>query len=316
MTVFHFGKVNKYKKMIKNTTFQSLSAIEFEFNHKINGGLKHQELRLKGGLDVISYPLLNKFKDVALTNESAVVLTDSKRLNDVFQIQNVVLYPQHISGTFSLFAEPTPLFGNDNEIKLKDNSFYIGGKGVSCYFNIIPQNNSFIQLTVNGKHCHFTKEYPYDVYLTDEELDPSENYRSLFELYYFKKNRLTFRVITNEGPRFMSYGKKDRKLRCVGLELNEAIVNSYHFIPNFVTSTFLKQDIDVSAKEVKYYTKNNAYYSENDLKIKEQKETPINLLCEFPLKQISEKRKVNLNMALLKTNFTETGTFKSTLSSV
>ncbi len=301
--------------MVTRTTFEALSPIQFEYIHTINGGLKTQNVVLEGGLNYTFSSLLEGCKDVAFVNDSAIALTDAKPLSSLFRDHLSVLYPEKIAGTFTLATEVTTLVGEDSKIKLHENNLYIGGAGTVCYFNITPKQG-YVQLTVNGKLCCVSDKYPYDVYLTDEELSLSEMHRGLFEIYYFRKNRLTFRNMTKEGARFISYGK-DRKLRCVGLELNEAIINTYHFIPTFITETSLQRGVNVSIKEVKYYTKNNEYFSENDLTIKEQKDTSVNLLCEFPLKSITNNSTnlVSLNMAPLKTNFTEIGTFKPTLSS-
>jgi hypothetical protein len=193
-----------------------------------------------------------------------------------------------------------------------NNSLYIGGQGSRAVFNVVPIDHQRVQLRINFKRVQIAKEYPYDVFLSEDPLEDSEKEREIFDIDS-TGGMLMFKTKTSEGYRFLSFGE-DRKIRCVGVMLNEAVLNNYHFKPTFLTNVAWQYGFDPTIKEIKYYNENEPLYNKTKLNVKLTKQLSTNLLLDFPLSKVSESEPA-VNLALLRTNFTSTGTFNSQLSS-
>jgi hypothetical protein len=300
--------------LTKKLTLSAFQPVKLNYSYDKTSELKSEYKQFNGGLRYYEHEALNGFGDISISNESVLILTKNLPYNNIFVEQQKQLNIKDLCGLFSLSAKDSSLLAGDIKIKYhSDGRFYVGGRGQDVLFNAIPASENKIRLEVNKKRVQITKNYPYEMYLSEDPLPENESYRELFDITY-RSNKAQLKMLTIEGFRYLSFGV-DRVLRGVGLELNEADINSYKFSISFLGSDSLLYGVDQNTKEVKYYNTNEPLSEKKALNIKQYKDLPTNLLIDFPVTQAQYTTTIGTNIASLKTNFTTTGTFNATLTS-
>ena len=292
----------------------TLSALQpIKLSHAYDSDLKVEYKQFNSGLRYYDHNALKNFADISFSNESALILTKRLPYNQVFNDQQKTLTVKDLCGMFILYAKDNETLMGDTKIKFHPSGkFFVGGNGQDAIFNVVPASNNKIYLRFNKKRIQVTQTYPYDLYLSEDELPENESYRELFEIVY-KSKKIQFKIATKEGTRYLSFGV-DRILRGVGLELNKLYINSYSFDVQFFGSESLLYGLDQNAKEVKYYNTNESLSEKKALNLKLFQQQDTNLLIDFPIIQAQTSTQLKTNIALLKTNFTSTGTFNTSLS--
>jgi hypothetical protein len=297
----------------KHLSLSAFDPIKLAYKYSTTGDLKAEYKEFRNGMRYYDHDALKQFADVSLSNESALILTRTLSLNSIFEEQQKILSVSELCGMFVLFTKDTPFLGGDNEVNYFNGQFCIGGKGEQAIFSIVPATDNKVYLRVNYKRVQVAEQYPYEVYLSNDKLPDNESNRELFDVAYRNK-KFTIKTQTKEGTRFLSFGT-DRILRGVGLELNKSIINPYHFDVEFLSFSSIAYGSDYDTKEVKYYNTNESLLEKKALNVKAYKGQNTNILFDFPVIQTQTTTNVGVNMAVLKTNFTSTGTFNSSLSS-
>ena len=219
-----------------------------------------------------------------------------------------------IPTSFKLRAVDTLALVGDVVFKWSGKQIYVGGKGEDVIFNVVPMSKgNTVQLRHNQYRVTVEKDYPYSLYLSVEPVPSNEKNRELFVIDYIN-GEITLRSETKEGFRFVSYGE-DRVVRCVGLEINDIKINDYHFTPEFNTASILPHGFIPTNNEVKYFTEIDSPKQNKTLDIKFKKELETNLLIDCPLQLLTNESltSVPINIAVIKTNFTPTGTFNNNI---
>lgn len=287
-------EVNKF-------SLSKLRPIKFVYDYGTKQTFVKDLIYFNGGFGYYKHEALQNYKDAALSRKNCLFLTDVKSLKSVFENQVKEFDISKISGSLYLKV------GNKYITESRDQLF-VGGIGRPLFFNIVPLNNGLVELRVNRtKYIEIDREYPYTARLSEEILDPTEQQFRQFEVEY-GENLVSFRVKTNEGFRFLSYGS-DGVVRAIGLELNDTIVNSYHFAAEFVTAPTLKYNFEPTNYEVKYFNDLYDQTNKTNLNISKYTEKNTSLLISCPTNKLSETDEVNVNISILKDYFSSTGTF-------
>lgn len=282
-------------------SLSSVKPLQFVYEYGTKQTFVKDLIYFSGGFGYYKHEALQNFKDAALSRKNCLFLTDVKALKNVFENQVVEYDISKISG--SLFLK----VGNKYITQLNDQLF-VGGVGRPLFFNIVPLDNGLVELRVDRtKYIEIDQQYPYTARLSQEILDPTEQQFRQFEAEY-RDGLISFRVKTNEGFRFLSYGA-DNVLRAVGLEINDTIVNPYHFVAEFTTAPTLKYNFEPTNYEVKYFNDLYDQTNKTNLNIKNFAEKSTSLLISCPTLKMSENEEVNVNISILKDYFSSTGTF-------
>ena len=287
---------------VKTYSLSALSPVKFTYKYNSEEKLQKTFSGFRGGFGYYDHALFANFKDAALSKKNCLVLTDVKDLDSIFVQSFQTLSLGTIAATISLKTQ------NNQSLTTKDNQVYIGGVGKKLFINIVPIENNVVELKVDKtKYVQIDEQYPYTVRLTETILDESERSVRRFEVD-FRNNQISFKAKTNEGYRFLSYGV-DRVLRAVGLELNETIVNPYRFVVDSVSNTSLDYDFDPTTSEIKYFNEFLSYDTRQTVDIKTNTEKNTNLFISCPTFELAKADTVNLNISLVKTNFSSSGTY-------
>ena len=296
---------------VRNFSLSALSPIKLAYNYNSLEKLKADYRVVSNGSRYYKQELLNQCADGAFSQHNALILTDVKKLKNLFEKTIEEQNIKNFGACFYLSVTDTDYLAGEVVVTNTNSGFYVGGTGNKSLFNVLPLGSGIVELKYNGFQIAVNENYPYDLELLPEPLQ--ENiYRQQFEIEIYK-NKIAFKANTIEGVRYLSYGL-DRKLRFVGVQLNETIVNEYLFTPIFVTSSTIEYDFDPSTKEVRYFNQIETTNSDRTLEIKEQTDVDTSLLVSCALKDVtSDKEEVPVNIAITKTNFTTTGTFNASL---
>ena len=282
----------------------SLSAIvpvKLVYKYNTEEALIGSFASLKGDFAYYKHEALKNFKDAALSKKTCLILTDAKTVGSVFEKAKKTINIGQISGT--MFLKVGTKF-----ITQTNNTVFVGGTGKPILMTVVPMENGLVELRVNRtKWIEVDKTYPYTARLTEDVVDgPDLQYRQ-FEVEY-SEGLISFKVKVPEGFRFLSYGV-DNTIRGVGLELNDSIVNPYHFKAEYKTREVMNYNYTPDEKEVKYYNDLFDQEHKTDLELKQTKDTETNLLISCPTSELSKADEVVINIASLKTNYSPAGTF-------
>ena len=106
----------------------------------------------------------------------------------------------------------------------------------------------------------------------------------------------------------MSHGS-DRIVRAVGVELNDKIINPYHFVIKFKTRSAINYgSSSTDTNQVVYYNELELQ-TQSTLNVKYTINRPTNRLVTCATNELSKHTRTNVNSALLKTNFSTSGKF-------
>jgi hypothetical protein len=290
---------------VNTRPLSALTSVKFTYNYNTEEKLQNTFNAHRGGFEYYDYELFKNFKDAALSKKNCLVLTDVKDLQSIFEQKPEELSLGTIAGTLFLKAS------NGKYLTTRNKQVYVGGVGQKLFLNIVPIEKNVVELKANRTtFLQIDEQYPYTVRLTENILDESQSSVRRFEVDY-KDNQISFKVKTSEGYRFLSYGV-DFTLRAVGVELNETLVNPYRFTIEPISDPSIEYNFDPTTSEIKYYNELLAFQARQTVDIKTNTEKNTNLLVTCPTFQITASAaEVNLNIALMKTNFSSSGTYSS-----
>lgn len=292
--------------VVNTRPLSAISSVKFTYNYNSEEKLHNVYNAFRGNFGYYDYTLFKNFKDVALSKKNCLVLTDVKDLQSVFETQKSTLSLGVIAGTTFLKAK------NEQFLTVTGKQVYVGGNGQKLFVNIIPITSNIVELKADkANYIQIDEQYPYTVRLSETILDESQNFVRRFEVDY-NNGQISFKVKTPEGYRFLSYGV-DNVLRAVGVELNETYVNPYRFTVVPVTDTSIEYNFDPTTSEIKYFNELLGYNTRQTVDIKTNTEKNTNLLVSCPTTELTEAETVNLNVALMKTNFSSSGTYSPKL---
>jgi hypothetical protein len=286
-------------------TINSLSAlnpVKFVYNFNKEEKLSSSLSLYKNGFGYYSHSAFTGFKDAALSKKSCLILTDIKSLKAVFENDSKNIQIGEIAGCLFLKTQ------KNKYVTTKNNQMYIGGTGEKLFVNIVPMTNDTVELvTTCSKKIQIDKNYPYTARLSEDVLYDEDVERQRFKVEY-KDNLISFKTKTVEGYRYLSFGV-DLTLRAVGVVLNETYVNSYYFVPDSVSLPAIEHDFTARTNEIKYFNELNTDYNKKNTNVREIYDSDANLLVSCPTSEISKSNNVSINIALLKTNFSSSGTY-------
>ncbi len=292
--------------MLTETHIKSLSALEpleFVYEYSTQENFSKVAYQYDNQLRYNRYNLFENIQDVVISNKNILFLTDITSIDRVFQNPFTETKVGNIPGAFYLKPKNTNQY-----VKTLNNNFFVGGQGLKILFTLIPLSNGKCELrTSNQSRLQVSREYPYTIINSTEILAENELNLVQFEVDYVD-NQMSFKVETAEGFRYLSYGV-DLQIRAVGLMLNETVINSYIFEPEFVSQQSLNLGYIPTTSEIKYFNEFNQQETRTSVAIKECKQANTHLLVSCAT-NLSDK--TNVNIAHLKTNFNASGTYSPT----
>jgi hypothetical protein len=265
---------------------------------------------IDSGLRYYEHDLLVNCTDGAFSQQNAIILTKSKDIKTVFNQQTTYVDIKNFACCFYLSVTDTDILSNDTKIKSLNKTLYVGGKGTEVIFNAIPIEEGVIELKVNNQLLAVSENYPYNLILLNEPLQ--ENVHRQRFLVEVLGNKIALKSKTNAGYRYLSYSN-DRILRCIGLQLNETIINQYLLTPIFISEDNMFYDFDSSTKETRYYNEFGLTSQETTVDVKKQIQVDTSLLVSCSLEDVVNNEEVNVNIAITKTNFATSGTYNTSL---
>lgn len=286
---------------------KSLSALRpvklvYEFNSTEH--LTSKLSTFRNGFSYYKHDALENFQDAVFSNKNCLIVTDNIPLKQVFDSDSKYIEIGTIAGSFYLETSQKQI------LTVRSGGVYVGGTGEQLMLNLVPLGNKMVELKY-GKdyYLQVDAEYPYTVRVTANVLDRADLIRQRFE-YDYKDGKISFKTLTNEGWRYLSYGV-DQTVRAVGLMLNETVVNSYLFTPKFVTDGEIYYDFDAKSNEIKYFNELTTYDERQTVTIKSYTESNTNLLISCPTSEIAKTTKAKINIASTKSNFSSTGSYNT-----
>lgn len=286
----------------------ALAPARFAYNSSNDTKFKGNFKPIKNNFYYFHHESFENFKDAALSKKSCLVLTDIKPLDTVFnsRFTSDVISLGKLSGSFYLKS-------NNKFLTTTSNRVYrgspCGGEQQPILLTISPIDETHVNIRVGTKFIEIDQDYPFTVKLVDSQTFGEARYRE-FEVDYSDK-KIAFKVSTKEGYRFLSFGI-DNVMRAVGLELNDTIVNSYHFDVVSQTRSAIERGIvlaNAEAKEIKYYNSFKDQTYNETLDIEQTTERYTNFIISCPTSKIDTSSISFANVAMLKTNYSPNGTF-------
>ena len=287
----------------------SLSPVKLSYQSNKLDKLSGKYVSAEGGLTYFLHDAFHGYKDAALSKKTCLVLTNTHPVSSLFEAT-------FSNTTYSLGAVAGSLYltVGDEYVTVSGNNLFVGNPcgriGTKALITIVPTEDPTVaKLRVSGgKFIQIEKEYPYNLTLnTDENLVTEQN--RLFYIDHGKNGLICFKTKTREGFRFVSYGV-DKMLRAVGLELNETKINNYHFDAEYQTSQTLNRGFAAPMLEVNYFNDLVNTQGKTNLIINKKAVRDTNFLVICSTKNIAEHQNVTTtNIAMLKTNFSSSGTF-------
>ena len=295
---------------VKTLSLSSLSPLRLAYNYNSKEALNARYGVVDSGLRYYEHDLLTDCADGAFSQQNAIVLTKQRDIQEIFDQPTTQVGLKNIACCFYLSVPNTEILNGDNIIKIRNKQFFVGGKGTDVIFNTFPIENGIVELKTDQHQIAVAENYPYELILLEEPLQENVR-RQRFEIVVLD-GQIALKNLTSAGYRYLSYGS-DRILRCVGLQLNETIVNQYLFVPIFLSDDNVPYDFDPSSKEVRYYNQFGLTEQERTVDVKKQIQLDTNLLVSCSLEDITTAEEINVNIAITKTNFATSGTFNTSL---
>lgn len=297
---------------IQSTALSALNPIEVSYFFNSQELLEGSYRLYSNGLRSYDYKVFKNFEDAAISKKTVLVLTNIKDLKEVFKTPFTSANIGNISGNCYLQAMNNAIIDGDVDIRLYKNDLWVGGRGERAVFTITPIERNVVELKVKNLYLQVDENYPYDIKLSPTALPDYQRHRQRFTIE-FSGNLICFKHKTKENFfRALSYNKTDRKLKCVGLQLNKAVINDYLFAPTFVTSTRFTYGYNPSIQEVRYFNFIDSGIKQKSADILEKTQSNTNLLVTIPISNLLNTT-ATANMSILKTNFSAAGAFLNTL---
>lgn len=290
---------------VNTYSLSAISPVKFIYKYNSEEKLAGSYASIKGDFAYFKHEALVNFQDAALSRKTCLMLTDTKNLKTIFESADESYNIGEIAGTFLLKVR-------DKRITETNDVIYVGGTGKPILITVVPVGNNLAELRVNRTSwIEIDKTYPYTAKLTRDTIDgPDLQFRRYYVEY--QNGLMYFKVLTPEGFRFLSYGV-DNVIRGVGLELNDTIVNPYHFFAEYKTRETLDYNYTPDEKEVKYFNDAVDQQHKTDVELKTIVDSETNLLITCPTSELSKSNEVVINISSLKTNYTPSGTFSPSI---
>jgi hypothetical protein len=285
----------------------ALSPVKFVYDFADGQEFKGQYKPIRNNFFYYGHEAFKNFKDATLSKKSALVLTDTKQLQDILT-SKAVSYSvgKYVAGSLFLKME-------DRFLTTKNNLLYrgapCGNASDAALMTISLVGDSLAEIRIGSKFIEIDSNYPFTAKLVDSETFGEAQYRR-FEIEV-ANNKIAFKIKTPIGYRFLAFGK-DNVLRAVGVELNNTIVNNYHFDAVFQTRSFIDYGFDISKGEMvesKYFNETDKQLHNENLNIKQSMFRNTHYLMECPTLNISLSGVVGANLINLKTNYSSSGVF-------
>ena len=297
-----------------NLSLSSLNPLTIKYGNFENKGeeFNSQFNFFKNGLRTYQYNLLENVKDICVSRQNLLVLTDVKDLNNVFDKPNTDLQLTTLLGNCLLKANKDNFLTGDVIIRKYKNNLFAGGIGEPAYISFLPTDDKLMELKIGLQYLECDLNYPFDIRLVNEKILTKPNITYKFELNYYQDSTISFVVNTNAGKRYISYNHVDRKLKAIGVEFGLSIVNRYKFDVEFVTATNIPYGYDASIKEIKYFNSINSGENRKNLNLSNFRNANTNLLVSLTLSDMLSSN-ASTNIATTKTNYSVNGTYNSSL---
>lgn len=290
-------------------SLSALTPIKFTYKFNKEEKLTNSKHAFNNGFCFYTHNALNAAQDALMSRKNLLILTDNISLREIFDSDSNQINIGKIAGSFYLKTAT-----NYYVTKIKNNIF-VGGVGEKLGLTVVPILDNIVELVVDKtRKITVDEEYPYTVKISDDQLSDAKLLRQRFEMDYFD-GRVSFKVQTKEGPRFISFGA-DKVVRAVGLELNETIVNPCRFYVEMISNNGIYYDFDAKTSEIKYFNELGSFNNQNTVVIKEDQESNTHLLISCATSLLGVSAEVPVNIALTKTNFSSSGSYstKQTIS--
>lgn len=292
---------------VNDNWLSALSPVKFIYNFAESQEFKGQYKPISSNFYYYEHEGFRNFKDAALSKKSVLVLTDTKQLQEVLESKLL----SYSVGTYiggSLFLEDNGRF-----LTTKHNLLY---RGAPCgnssraeLLSISLLEGGLAEIRIGSKFVEIDSNYPFTAKLVDSETFGDAQYRQF--AIETANGKISFKVKTPIGYRFLAFGI-DNILRAVGVELNNTIVNNYHFNAIFQTRSFIDYGFNVFAgqmSEVKYYNETDQQEHNENVNIKHSYARHTHYLVECPTLNVSVSSTVGANLFNLKTNYSSSGAF-------
>jgi len=287
--------------------FKSLTALqplELKYDYFSNNILNSETIGFQEGYNFYKIAGLENFTDTSINRGSCFILTTATNLKSFFSDPTTISIGE-LPGTFKLQPRNSTIYYagyNTTSNTITFDSL----EGINFFVTPIDKTTKEIEIRVGNLYLQIDSMYPFTARLGEKIIIEEEKYRQKF-YYTFLNGFIGFKVLTNEGFRFLSFGV-DNILRAVGLILNESIVNDYYFKCVNITSNNLSYDFIPANKWVTYFLDFPNQVNNNDVSLnKEFANDTVNFLIDFPIEQAIKAGQTTLNIANLKTGFTPAG---------
>jgi hypothetical protein len=290
---------------VNYVTLSSLSPIELNYQYNRNESLVSTTNSFKNGYNTYNIQGLTNYQDVVINKNSCFVLTSAVNLNTLFKTSNT-----NNIGTLpgSVLLQPRNVSNQSYYITYKNSNFILDNQSGSSIFYIepVPGTNQ-VELHINNLYLQVSKDYPYNVTLSNISLGSNELSRQRFYVVY-QNSIIQFYTLTSSGYRYLSFNQYDFSLRATGLVLNNSTYNECVFICTPVTTTSMQQGFTPDNDWVTYYYDIETGTENKTLSVnKDFNGLATNFLLDFPVEPAVESGSITINIANLKTNLTPTG---------
>lgn len=290
-------------------SLSALTPIKFTYKFNKEEKLTNHKYSFNNGFSFYTHDALKTAQDALMSRKNLLILTDNISLRNIFDSDSNQVNIGKIAGSFYLKTATSAYV-----TKIK-NDVFVGGVGEKVGVTVVPISNNIVELVVDKtRKLTVDENYPYTVKISDDQFSDGKLLRQRFEMDYFD-GRVSFKVQTKEGPRFISFGA-DKVVRAVGLELNETIVNPCRFYVEMISDNGIYYNFDAKTSEIKYFNELGSFNNQNTVVIKEDQESDTHLLISCATSLIGVSAEVPVNIALTKTNFSSSGSYstKQTIS--
>lgn len=273
-----------------------LNPVKFQYQHAAALDLKEERQALKGKLIAYKYPLFNSYKDAVISKQSGLILCDKKDLGEVFKTDNKTAAIGDVAGTVVLGFGNTFIFRRGNRL-------FVGSTNTPQTITISPIGNKAELKLSNTEYIQIENEYPFTAYVSEERTNSENAPRRQFYVDCVD-GKISLKIQTPSGYRFLSFNKIDKQVKAIGLELNETIVNPYMFDSTFITQLKTTHDCVLNNSEVKYH--NDASFKEpkeTSLSVKQTNKSNTSYLANYSIWQAALSATCSLNISNTKDNF-------------
>jgi hypothetical protein len=282
----------------------ALQPLELRYEYFNDNILNIESLGYQEGYNFYKTSGFINFTDTSINKGSCFVLTTGTDLKSFFSEPEIKSIGE-LPGTFKLQARNSTV--NFASYNSTSNTITFDSLEGDNFF-ITPVNSSIneIEIRLGNLYLQIDNVYPYTVRLGEKIIVEEEKYRQKF-YYTFANGFIGFKVLTNEGFRFLSFGV-DNILRAIGLTLSQSIINDYYFKCVNITSNSISYDFIPANKWVTYFLDFPNQVNNQDVSLnKEFTNDSVNFLIDFSIDQAIKTGKANINIANLKTGFTPAG---------